>query len=281
MFLLQQLLPGMLVAGLLSGVFALGGRLWKADNWADALALAIGYAGGHAMTTGWPPFPAAEATQWLPYFGLAAMCLGTLDALLKPPRILRAVIWILFCAALLRLLLTPKFQYGWSLAEGVIWITGLAAIMLVLGGSLDVAAPRRTSVSSLLILTIVAFGTGAALMLSGSMLLAQLAMVFGTALGAILLVAFLLPQSSQGRGVVPVAVALLMSLWLSGYFYAELPSASALLLAAAPLPALLLISLSERKRFSLGELVIQAAVVVALVGIAVLLAFHASPPLDR
>jgi hypothetical protein len=278
MFLLQQLLPGVLVAVLLSGVFAIVGRLWRANNWADAVALAIGYTGGHAVTTGWPAFPPSEATQWLPYFALATMFLAVLDVFLRPAGSLRALIWILCSAGLLRLLLKPKFQYGWSLPEGVLWIAGLAAGMLVLASSLD-AAVRRDSTSSSLVLTIVACGTGATLMLSGSMLLGLLAMVLAAALGAILVVAFLFPKAVEGRGAVPVTVALLASFWLSGYFYAELPPASALLLAAASFPALLLISLSEKVP-SWRDLLLRASLVIVPVVISVLLAIHASPPLD-
>ena len=63
MFLLQQALPGLLVAALLSGVVAFAGRLWRANNWGDAVALAMGYAGGHAVTIGWPPFPASTSVS--------------------------------------------------------------------------------------------------------------------------------------------------------------------------------------------------------------------------
>ena len=110
MFLLQQLLPGVLVAVLLSGVFAFAGRLWRANNWADAVALGIGYAGGHVVTAGWPAFPPAEATQWLPYFALAAMFLGVIDALLRPAGSLRMLIWMLCCMGFLRLLLKREIS---------------------------------------------------------------------------------------------------------------------------------------------------------------------------
>ena len=279
MFLLQQLLPGVLVAVLLSGVFAIVGRLWRANNWADAVALAIGYFGGHVVTAGWPAFPASEATQWLPYFALATMLLGVLDAFLRPPGSLRALIWILYCAGLLRLLLKSKFQYGWLVLEGVLWIAGFAACMLVLASLLDAAVRRDTSISSPLILTIVACGTGVALMLSGSALLGQLAMVLAAAFGAILVAASLFPKSIEGRAIVPVAVILLASLWLTGCFYAELPSASALLLAAAPVPACLLISVSESKASSWKHLLLRAGVGIILVAISVFIAVRASPPL--
>ena len=279
MFLLQQLLPGVLAAVLISAVFAFAGRLWRANNWADAVALGMGYAGGNVVTAGWPAFPPVEATQWLPYFALAAMFLGVIDALLRPAGSLRMLIWMLCCMGFLRLLLNAKFQYGWSLAQGVLWIVGLAAGMLMLAISLDAAVRRDRSISSPLILTIVASGTGAALMLSGSMLLGQFAMILAAALGAILAAAFLLPRAVEGRGVVPVAVALLASLWLSGYFYSELPLASALLLAAASLPALFMISLSERLS-SWRAVVMRAGIVIIPVAISVLLAFLASPSLD-
>ena len=148
MFLLQHALPGLLVAALLSGVVAFAGRLWRANNWGDAVALAMGYAGGHAVTIGWPPFPASEATQWLPYVALATMFVGVLDTLLRPPGMLRALVWICYCAGLLRLLLSPKFQYGWSLLEGVFWIAALALGMLILASFLDAAVRRDKSVSA-------------------------------------------------------------------------------------------------------------------------------------
>jgi len=279
MFLLKQLLPGVLAAVLISGLLAIAGRLWKANNWADAVALGIGYTGGHAVTAGWPTFPPAEATQWLPYFALAVMFVGVLDTLLRPAGSLRAVIWVLCCVGILRLLLHSKFQYGWSLPEGVLWIASLAAGMLVLAGCLDAAAQRDASISLPLILTIVAGGTGAALMLSGSMLLGQLAIVLAAALGAILGVAFLLPKAIKGRGIAPVAVALLSGLWLSGYFFADLPSASALLLAAASIPAVMLVPFSENISRWKG-LLLRAGVVIIPVAISVFLAFQASPPLD-
>ena len=279
MFLLQQFLPGVLTAVLISGVFAFAGRLWGANRWADAVALGMGYAGGHIVTAGWPAFPPSEATQWLPYFALAAMFLGVIDAVLRPPGPLRMLIWMLCCMGFLRLLLSAKFQYGWSLAQGLLWVAGLAAGMLALAIFLDAAVRRDRSISTPLVLTIVAGGTSAALMLSGSMLLGQLAMALAAALGAILAVTFLLPKAIGGSGIVPVGVVSLACLWLSGYFYSELPLASALLLAVASLPALFMISISERVS-SWGAIALRAGIVLIPVVISVMLAFVASPSLD-
>jgi hypothetical protein len=275
-FLVQQLLPGILVALLVSGVLTVVGRLWKANSWVDAIAVGVGYAVGHAVTAGWPAFPPIEATQWLPYFGIAVTVLAVIDTLLRPPGTLRAVIWFLSCAGILSLLLTSKFQYGWSLFAGVLWIAGLATAMLVLTTFLDRTAQRDVSISLPLILAIVAGGTGLALMLSGSMLLGQLALVLAGAFGAMVIVGTLLPNAINGRGIAPVSATLLSGLWLSGYFFSELPPMSGLLLLVSPIPALMLVLFDESGNPRRG-LLLRAILVAVPVALAVFLAFGASP----
>jgi hypothetical protein len=177
------------------------------------------------------------------------------------------------------LLLDAKFQYGWSLTQGCLWIACLAIGMLVLAGCLDAAARRDASVALPLSLAIVAGGSGAALMLSGSMLLGQLAVVLATALGGISAAGVALPTAAKGSGSVPIVVALLSSLWLSGYFFAELPPASALLLAVATISAPMLVQFSEGAKSWKG-LLLRTAVVIVPVALSVFLAFKASPPLS-
>jgi hypothetical protein len=252
------------------------GRLWRTSDWADAVALGVGYACGHVVTAGWPALPPAEATQWLPYFAIGVAIVGVVDTLLRPPGSLRAMIWFLCCAGLLRLLLSSKFQYGWSFWGGALWVVVLAAGMLVLTLFFDKAAQRDASVSVPLIVAILAGGTGFSLMLSASLLLGQLAIVLAAAAGAIVLVGFLLPNAVNGRGIAPVASAVLVGLWLSGYFFAELSSATGLLLAASPIPALMLVLLDESGNPRRG-LLLRAVLVAVPVALAVFLAFRTSP----
>jgi hypothetical protein len=276
-FLVQQLLPGILVALLVSGVITVVGRLWKANSWTDAIAVGVGYAVGHVVTAGWPALPPIEATQWLPYFGIGVAVLAIIDTLLRPPGSVRAVLWFLCSAGILLLLLNSKFQYGWSLFVGVLWIAGLATALLVLTGFLDRTAQRDASISLPLILAIVAGGTGLALMLSGSMLLGQLAFVLAGAFGAVVIVGMLLPNAINGRGIAPVSATLLCGLWLSGYFFSELPPVSALLLLVSPIPALMLVLFDESGNPRRG-LVLRTILVTVPVVLAVFLAFAASPP---
>ena len=199
-----------------------------------------------------------------------------IDTLLRPPGSVRVVIWFLCSAGILSLLLTSKFQYGWSLFVGILWIAGLATAMLVLTSFLDRAAQRDASISLPLILAIVAGGTGLALMLSGSMLLGQLALVLAGAFGAIVIVGTLLPNAINGRGIAPVSATLLCGLWLSGYFFSELPSVSGLLLLVSPIPALMLVLFDESGNPRRG-LLLRAILVAVPVALAVFLAFEASP----
>jgi hypothetical protein len=276
-FLLRQLLPGILVALLVSGVVTIVGRLWKANNWADAIAIGIGYVAGHAVTAGWPAFPPIEAAHWLPYFAIAVTALAVFDTLLRPPGSIRAVVWFLCSAGILLLLLHSKFQYGWSLFAGVLWIAVLATALLLLTSFLDRTAQRDVSISLPLTLAIVAGGTGLALMLSGSMLLGQLAFVLTGAFGAIVIVGMLLPNAITGRAIAPVSATLLCVLWLSGYFFSELPPVSGLLLLFSPIPALMLVLVDESGNPRRG-LLLRAILVAVPVVLAVFLAFAGSPP---
>lgn len=276
MFLLTQIFPGLLAAALISGVFAIAGRLWRSSNWVDAVALGVGYVCGHLVTTGWPPFPPIEATQWLPYIAIGAAIVGVVDTFLRLPGALRTPIWLLFCAGMLGVLLSSKFQYGWSLFGGTLWIIGLAVGMLLLIIFLDGAAQRDASISLPLVVAIVAGGTGLALMLSGSMLLGQLALVLAAAGGAIVAVGLFLPNAVNGRGIAPVAGAVLSGLWLIGYFFSELPPASALLLAGSSIPALMLVLFDESGNPRRG-LLLRAIVAAVPAALAVFLTWRASP----
>jgi len=69
---------------------------------------------------------------------------------------------------------------------------------------------------------------------------------------------------------------LLCGLWLSGYFFSELSSVSALLLLVSPVPALMLALVDESGNPRRG-LLLRAILVAVPVALAVFLAFAASP----
>jgi hypothetical protein len=112
-------------------------------------------------------------------------------------------------------------------------------------------------------------------MLSGSILLGQLAAVLGAAvLGSLV---FAVRRIPLGRGIVPVFALLAGTLLVCGYFFADLPLASAIMLALAPAFALIPIGQPGKLlAFAIRSALVSVPILAALV-----VAFRASPPLSE
>lgn len=277
MFLLEQILPSAIVAMMVAaGVCGLA-LFCGSERVRRALAtfgVGLAYLSGHFVITGWAPFPPADSTNWLPYFAVTAAALGAAWELVPTKPWPRLLIFAVVCAGALRLLLKPKFQYGWSPGEGWLWVAGVVIALLVLTAILDALARRSATAAELpALLLMVSAGTFGGLMLSGSMLLAQFASILAAALlGAMV---FAIRRVNLGQGIAPVFSLLLVLLLLSGYFFAELPFTSAMLLAFSPGLALVPLRVPALPAF-----LVRAALVAVPVLIALFLAFRSSPPLD-
>jgi hypothetical protein len=277
MFLLKQILPATIIAMMVAaGVCGLA-LFCGNERVRRALATAsvgLAYLAGHLVITGWGSFPPADSTNWLPYFAVITAALGAAWELLPTKPWARLLIFAVVCAGMLRLLLKPKFQYGWSPGEGWLWVAGAVGAFLLLTAILDALARRSATTAELpALLLIVSAGTFGGLMLSGSMLLAQFASILGAALLGTM--AFAIRRVDLGQGIAPVFSLLLVLLLLSGYFFAELPPTSALLLAFSPGLALVPLRMPVLSAF-----LVRGALVAVPVLIALFLAFRSSPPLD-
>ena len=274
MFLLWQIFPTVAVAAGVAAImtaFSLRAKGARSSQALAAFALGAGYFAGHVSITGWTPFPPMDTTNWLPYFAISGAAIGSLSVLLSP-KLARIAVLGLFCAGTMRLLLAPKFRYGWSAEEGWLWVGGLGCAALLLALSLEVSAGRSSiATEPALILTIVSAGTACCLMLSGSLLLGQ----FAAALSAATFGSLLLTRRGQtvGASATSVFSLLLVALLVSGYFFAELPALSALLLVAAPVGSLIPIGIAALRW------VIAARVIVAITTVsgAILAAYRLSP----
>jgi hypothetical protein len=277
MFLLKQILPAAIISMMVAaGVcgFALCWGKERARSALGPLAIGLAYLSGHLVITGWVPFPPADTTNWLPYLALAAAVLGASCGVLAIKAWARVLIFAVVSAGALRLLLKPKFLYGWSLTEGCIWVACLAGAVVLLAIILDALVRRSaTAIEMPAFLLITCAGTFGALMLSGSMLLGQFAVVLGAAVFGSLV--FTARRVALGREIVPVFTLLLVTLLLSGYFFAELPATSAALIAFAPVLALIPIRILTLPAFSVRAALVSVPILVALV-----LAFRSSPPLS-
>jgi hypothetical protein len=292
MFLLKQILPAALLAMVVAAAVCGFALFWGKERARGALAplaLGIAYFAGHLFITGWVRVPPSDTTNWLPYFALAAALLGAFvpegRASARPGREeshpsrkgawAHLLLLALISAGALTLLLKPKFQYGWSPGGGVTWLVCLVCAVVLLAVILDALSRQSTmafEMPALLLLT--CGGTFGALMLSGSMLLAQYAAVLGAAIFGSLV--FSARNVALGRGIVPLLSLLLATLLVSGYFFAELLAAAALLLAFAPAFALIPIG-ARSKVLAFG---VRATMVSIPILLALVLAYRSSPALD-
>lgn len=278
MLLLKQILPAVAIA-LMVAAGVCGLALWWGKEGARRalvpLAIGLAYCVGHLVVTGWVSFPPTDTTNWLPYVALAAAVIGATWEWGRWNSGLRLLLFALVTAGALRLLLKPKFQYGWSLGQGWLWLTGLALAIVFLAVIVDLLAQRTSKPIELsAYLLIVCAGTVGALMLSGSMLLGQLATALAAAIFGTLVLT--IRRILLSRGVAAVFSLLLGALLISGYFFAAMPVTSAALLIVAPVLALIPVG----KPATFLAFLVRAALVSVPVAGAVILAFRSSPPLD-
>ena len=279
--LLKQILPSAALAAAVAAALAfIFARWWrKALPCAAAIAIGGGYIAGHVRTAGWSSLPPRNATDWLFWFAVIGTIVATADAFVRPRATVRVIGWTIVCAIACRLILQPKFSYDWQWAEGWVRVIAITLGIVLLTWSLEVVERRPFGRSSMFsIMAIVCAGTAISLMLAGSLLLGQLACV----LSAILIVLFLAEMafpalSVCGAGAIPLSL-LCSGLWLSGHFYAELPIVSALLLALAP--AVALFAPVRENSSHWRALAYRTALAAVPVIVAVVIAFHSSPPLD-
>jgi MFS family permease len=265
------------VAALLPFVFA---RWWKSANrCAGAVAIGAGYVAGHVLAAGWSPFPPRHATHWLFWFAVIGVIAAVADALVRPKGTVRLVAWAIICTIACRLMLQPKFSYAWSAAEGWLRVFAIALAIVVLTFCLDLVERSPFGTARLFsVTTVLCGGTSAALILSGSLLLGQLACILSTTVATCFLLIIAVRASFHPSGAAAPLSLVCAGLLLSGFFYAELPTASALLLALAPTMALLRVG--KKSHSQSRVLAYRAALVAVPVAIAFVLALHASPPLD-
>jgi hypothetical protein len=274
MFLLQQVLPSSLLALAVAAAIAGLAIFCRNERVRAAMVffgLALGYAAGHLLITGLPKLPPADTTNWLPYLGLAAGIAGVAGLFVRSP-----MRWLLFgviSAGGLWLLLAPMFRDSWTGATGWLWVGCLAAGTVLVGFAINILNRSGSfKFEAPLCLLIVSAGSAGALILSGSLLLGQFALVLTGAIAGTSIVRLRHPVD-PGSEIVSL---LLVALLTSGYFFADLKAPAAVLLAAAPLFALMSNRISSGPiRAAVRLLLVSAPVIAALI-----LAFRSSPPLD-
>jgi hypothetical protein len=281
MQLLKQMAPSAVLAAAVAAVLLFVFARWRktASRCAGAIVIGAGYVAGHVLAAGWSPFPPRHATHWLFWFAVIGVIAAAADAFVRPKGTVRFVAWAIICTIACRLILQPKFSYAWSATEGWLRVFAIALAIVVLTFCLDLVERSPFGTARLFsVMTIFCGGACVALILSGSLLLGQLACILSTTVATcfVLIIAVKAPFHPSGAAA-PLSLVC-AGLLLSGFFYAELPTASALLLALSP--AMALLRVGKKSHSQSRALAYRAALVAVPVAIAVVLALHASPPLD-
>ncbi len=247
MFEAQWFFWGLALPALIAAAVVLGANCLSRFAWvvriAPAFAVALGFEVGYFATYGWPNLPPVEAQEWV-FLVLRPVALVVAVLVAARGGAATGVAWLLRLALAFGagpLLLQPYLEHTWTAGQAWAWLAGIgvvAAIVWVLLLGLEKRAVTRderkhTRGWLLMELAIAAGATGMAIMLSGSQTLGQLGLTLAAILAAIELAGQFTKYDQLDTSHVDVPLVILVGLWLSGCFYAELQTWQALLLMLA------------------------------------------------
>ena len=277
---LNQLTISLLLPALVCGViYTFVAYLWKRDSnesllkWLLAAAFGIAYIIGYIGLEGKLTLIPIESRHWI--FYLTIVTVGT-SVLWHKYKMFGVILEVLLSILVPRILLISYYEYSWSIFEGLMWWMGLAIIIFFFLRIVQQSfktLPQNATIP--FVYLGISGGTALILALSGSMLLALHSSVLVAIFAALWILTIVLPRILKPDashylaalliGVAPVLSILLVSIWLNGYFYAEVPSVSVLLLVIAPLFAV--VAKKKSQLIQIGLIVLSVCIAI---GIAVL-----------
>lgn len=282
--LLSVAMPAAISTAAVAGAFFLSKR--KPDHpirrWAGPVAIALPFiVASPAILGHGPEWPPAQAADWLPFLGLAALLIGLVDVLVRP-RYVSTVLTGLFLAGFAAMVLRGPLASAMtnSMGDGATktaWIFGVVALYVVpglLARSGAAATPNAGPPFALGLLTAMVIGWA---LLSETAKYAQFASLVGLGLAPLGIVTLIARPWSIARGAVPAFVALNTTLWLLVSFYAERSDLAVVLGSMAP-AALAVSRIPALKDKAKVAGFVQIAAVVALGLAAVGASMAARPP---
>lgn len=290
MLLIKQLFFGILLPAIVGGgIFVIARslspkayatvRYEKEENgltgWLVAAALGVGYIIGYLGLEGLPVFPPKLGTHWLFYFAI----IGLIVARFWHRAVWGPIAQIAISIIIPRFLLTSTFKHTWGPIEGIIWWVCLAIVIFIIWHLVEQSfSALPAGASSPFVYFGLSGGTALILALSGSLRLAQHCGILVALFAASWILTLGLQRDRKRfvfpRGASPVVTLLLIGIWMNGYFFAEVPAVSAILLVIS----LLLAQVGRTKavqglggwRSTLVQIVAAALPVVIAIGIAVI-----------
>ena len=207
-------------------------------SWLIAAALGIGYIVGYLGLEGLPAFPPKLGTHWLFYLAI----LGLIVARFWHRAVWGPIAQIAISIIIPRLLLTSTFKHTWGPIEGIIWWVCLAIVIFIIWHLVEQSfSALPAGASSPFVYFGLSGGTALILALSGSLRLAQHCGILVVLFAASWILTLGLQRDRKRfvfpRGASSVVTLLLIGIWMNGYFFAEVPAMSAILLGISPLLA--------------------------------------------
>lgn len=247
MLTLKQLFLGLFLPAVVSGGILLFARSFSSKHdtgsaekaetgfsgWLIAVAISVGYIVGYLGLEGLPSFPPHLGVHWLCYLAVIGLIAGGFWHFSFWGRLIAQVA---LAVILPRLLLTPTFKHTWGQFEGIVWWVCLAAAIFIFWHLVQQSFTTLISAASVPFVYFgLSGGTALILAVSGTLRLAQ----HGGILVALFAMSWMMTlvlqrRSSNGAlfppGASPVVALLLAGIWMNGYFFEEVPTASAILL---------------------------------------------------
>ena len=268
---LRDLLWGIVYPALAAGctwAFLGGGWFRRDARWVSSLAVALAFVIAYVGLLDGPPLEPTSAREWLFWVAAGGALLSPLEAL--RPRAAGAV-RVLFVGGLVWIVLRRQYLNHWA-GEGA--DSPFPELVLALGltlvgwTALERVAKQTPGAGAPLVLWTLAAGLALCSLWSSSGLYAQLAGAVAAAMGAALVLAWLRPGTWFAGGGAGLAWGLLAGIGMAAHFYAQLGTTEVLLLAGAPLCALvpdlpLLRKQSDARRVALRFLLVAVPVALA------------------
>jgi len=247
--------------------------------WLTAVAIGIGYIVGYLGIERKLTFLPIESIHWLFYFTLFALFSSTYWDFSGWRRLISQLI---YSVALPRILLNSYFQYTWGTLEGIIWWAclsiGIFIFWNIVKQSFSAIPSSNTSIP--FVYFGISGGTALIIALSGSVRIAQHAGTLTVLFAAIWIITIVLQRNLKSDSnshvfsisASPVVTFLFIGIWMNGYFYAEAPSVSIILLAISPFLAQVRQIQAIQKLGDRKSIFVQVGLIALCVSIAIIIA---------
>ncbi len=203
-------------------------------HWGGAVGIAAAFFAGFVLLKSWPAMPPDRADAWQVWLVIPLAAMGVAQRWWGEKWYVAAPIRLAVSGGFLALLLRSHLEHRWNCADAWVWLGTLTLAAALFWHSLERVASFRGGASLPLSLwSLCAIGAGV-FALSGSAFFGQLSGALAGAFGAAVVLAWWSRGITLAGGTLSVFAPVYCGLVARGYFHAEVPVYSAVLMYLAP-----------------------------------------------